>query len=377
MPSNAMIPGGSTGEEPRRPAGSAPRPAMRVTATGKKGSKQEKSLMRTAAGGFFAQQTVSLVSKQAFDQSGNLTPTAENWLTRAVTVQRPLVLANLRRLRKKHPTLSNRQMARELDKEFLRVMTGSGAAIGATAAVPAVGTVAALGLSAFATGGFLETSAVYAQSIAELSGISTEEPERAQYLVMAVMLGEEGRKLLGELSEQVDGRGIGPYSSLVPLTSLAGSTGVGGTVANQLKRHFIRRFFFRQGTSMFARAIPFGIGAVVGGAANRMLAKQIVTTAHRTFGDLPEETPQALIEDMRRALDREKLRADRRERRDRKKELRGEQKAARQDRREEISGRRRQLKVEEADRRVEKAQRRLEKAQQARKARDSSGPVES
>ncbi len=361
MASKDMIPGGASVERPAVPAS---RPAKQ-----RKRAKQNKSLMRTAAGGFFAQQTVSLVSKQAFDENGNLTPSAESWLTRAVTVQRPLVLANLRRLRKKHPTLSNRQMARELDKEFMRVMTGSGAAIGATAAVPAVGTVASLGLSAFATGGFLETSAVYAQSIAELSGISTEDPERAQYLVMAVMLGEEGRKLLGELSEQADGRGVGPYSSLVPMNSLAGSTGMGGIIANQLKRHFIRRFFVRRGTSMVARAIPFGIGAVVGGAANRMLAKQIVTTAHKTFGELPEETPRALIEDMRRALDREKLRADRRERRGKKKELKSEQKAIRQERRDEIRGRRRQLKVEEADRRVERAQRRLEKAQQARQGR--------
>lgn len=357
MASKDMIPGGAQGQPQSRPA--APRKQRR--------GGREKPLMRTAASGFFAQQAVSMVSKQAFDENGNLTPSAESWLTRAVTVQRPLVLANLRRLRKKHPTLSNRQMARELDKEFMRVMTGSGAAIGATAAVPAVGTVASLGLSAFATGGFLETSAVYAQSIAELSGISTEDPQRAQYLVMAVMLGEEGRKLLGELSEQADGRGVGPYSSLVPMNSLAGSSGMGGIIANQLKRHFIRRFFVRQGTSMFARAIPFGIGAVVGGAANRVLAKQIVTTAHRTFGELPEETPQALIEDMRRALDRERLRADRRERRERRKELKGEQKAVRKERRDEVRDRRRQLKVEEADKRVERAQRRLEKAQKARR----------
>ncbi len=59
--------------------------------------------MRTAASGFFAQQAVSMVSKQAFDESGNLTPSAESWLTRAVTVQRPLVLANLRRCARSIP----------------------------------------------------------------------------------------------------------------------------------------------------------------------------------------------------------------------------------------------------------------------------------
>lgn len=286
-----------------------------------KKSSVNGKLMRTAATGFFTQQTVSMVKGHAFDDSGQLTPRAEGWLTRAVTVQRPLVLANLRRLRKAHPSLSNRQLAAQLDKEFVRGMTGGGALIGATAAVPAVGTVTSLGLSTAATGSFLEACALYAQSIAELSGISTADPERAKLLVMGVMLGEQGRQLLGELSQQAGGKGAGPFSSLVPLDSFAGSSGMSGLVVNQIKRQFVRRFFIRSGTSMFARAIPFGIGMVVGGAANHRLASQIVKSAHKTFAELPEQTPAALVSDMRRALERERLRAERKERRGRKREI--------------------------------------------------------
>lgn len=334
MSSRSMIP--SDGSE-QRGAAEQRTTGRRSTGRGKKGRGRKgrgrkPTLMRTAAAGLATQQAVGVVSRRAFDEHGQLTPTAESWLTRAVTVQRPIVLANLRRLRKANPTLTNRQLAQQLDKEFSRLMTGSGALIGATAAVPAVGTVASLGISAAATGGFLETCALYAQSIAELSGVSTEDPTRAQALVMGVMLGEEGRKLLGELNDQAGGRGSGPYSTLVPLSSLSSSSGVGGVVFNQLKKQFVRRFFVRHGTSMVARAIPFGIGAVVGGAANRVLARQIIKTAHRTFGELPEETPKPLVEDMRRALEREQHRADRRERRDRKKDLKSEQKQIRQER---------------------------------------------
>ncbi|GAB3190327.1 hypothetical protein GCM10027061_14090 [Nesterenkonia suensis] len=319
--------------------------------------------MRGAAAGFFGRQALSLVSRQTFDDDGRLTPAAESFLTRAVTVQRPLVMANLRHLRKNHPTLNNRQLARQLDKEFVRVMTGTGAAIGATAAIPSVGTVASLGLSAAATGGFLETSALYAQSVAELSGVSTEDPERAQLLVMGIMLGEEGRQLLGELSEQVDGRGLGPFATLVPMRALSSSSSVGGLVVDQIKRQFVKRFFIRQGTTMVARAIPFGIGAVVGGAANHVLAKQIVRTAHRTFGELPEDTPPAVVEDMRRALDREKHRADRRERRLKKKELRAERRSAQKEHRGDRAERRRELKRERARRRIDRAEKDLQKAQ--------------
>ncbi|GAA1811453.1 hypothetical protein [Nesterenkonia flava] len=295
---------------------------------GKKASGGQSSLMRSAATSYVATKGISLVSKQAFNEDGTLTPSAETFLTRAVTVQRPIVLANLRRLRKAHPTLTNRQLAHQLDKEFKRSMTGGGALIGATAAVPAVGTIASLGISTLATSSFLELSALYAQSVAELSGVTTENPDRAKLLVMGIMLGEEGRKLLAELSDQAGGRGTGPYGSLVPMNSLASgaaaSSSMAGLIVDQLKRQFIKRFFIRQGTSMVGRALPYGIGAVVGGTANRALAKQIIASAHKTFGELPEETPPSLVEDFKRGLEREKQRADRKERRLKKKELKAQ-----------------------------------------------------
>ncbi|WP_146340205.1 hypothetical protein [Nesterenkonia sp. NBAIMH1] len=295
------------------------------------------SVLRSAAGGYAAAKGLSMVSRKTFSEDGRLTPTAEEWLTRAVTVQRPVVLANLRRLRKAHPTHTNRQLAHELDREFKRTLTGSGAAIGATAAVPGVGTAAALGISAAATGGFLELCALYAQSMAELSGITTEDPQKAKLLVMGVMLGDDGRKLLAELNAQAGGKGAGPISSMVPLSSWgsasAGSSTMGNLVANQLKRQFLKRFFVRQGSSMFARAIPFGIGAAVGGLGNRALGSRVIDSAHKTFGELPEGTPAALVADFRRGLERDKHRAERRERRQRRKALKAEGRSERAQRR--------------------------------------------
>lgn len=305
-------------------------PARRSKQQKHAAKKRSRPLVRTAATGYLASKSFSVLSKHAFNEDGSLTPAAEGWLTRAVTVQRPVVLANLRRMRKAHPSLTNRQLATQLDKEFKRSMAGGGALIGATAAVPGVGTATSLGISALATGSFLEICALYAQSIAELSGISTADPQRAKLLVMSVMLGEEGRRLLGELSEQAGGRGAGPVASMVPLAGslnvAAGSSSMGTFVADQIKRQFVRRFFIRQGTTMLGRAIPFGIGAVVGGVGNRALAGQIVRSTHKTFGELPEQTPQALVDDFKRGLERDRLRADRKERRELKSALKSEAK---------------------------------------------------
>ncbi|WP_147104361.1 hypothetical protein [Nesterenkonia populi] len=329
MAPKSIIPFRGGDDEPLA-ANPAPKAAQKKQAS--------NSVLRSAATGYAAAKGVSFVSQQAFTEDGSLTPAAEDWLTRAVTVQRPVVLANLRRLRKAHPTHTNRQLAYELDKEFKRTMTGSGAAIGATAAVPGVGTVASLSISAAATGGFLELCAIYAQSMAELSGITTEDPQKAKLLVMGVMLGEDGRKLLSELNTQAGGQGAGPIGSMVPLSSWgassAGSSTMASLVANQIRKQFLRRFFVRQGSSMFARAIPFGIGAVVGGATNRALSSRVVETAHKTFGQLPEETPASLVEDFRRGLEREKHRTERKERRHRKKALKAEGRAQRRERKE-------------------------------------------
>ncbi|TLP74338.1 hypothetical protein [Nesterenkonia sphaerica] len=297
--------------------------------------KAPRPVLRSAAGGFLAAKSVALVSRQAFTEDGQLTPSAEVWLTRAVTVQRPLVLRNLRRLRKAHPTLTNRELAERLDKEFTRSMTGGGALIGASAAVPGVGTVTSMGLSVVATGGFLEMCALYAQSKAELAGITTEDPQRAQLLVMGIMLGEEGRQLLGELSAQAQGRGAGPIASIAPMGNAAvgsaGASTVSQLLGNQLRKQFVRKFFLRRGTSIAARAVPFGIGAVIGGVGNRVLARQITSSARAAFGELPEETPPALVEDFRRGLLRERQRADRKQRRVRKRELKASTQAQRKE----------------------------------------------
>ena len=81
--------------ETRPGAPSASRPSRSL----KKQQKRSRPLIRTAATGYLTTKSVALVSKQAFNEDGSLTPAAEGWLTRAVTVQRPVVLANLRRSR--------------------------------------------------------------------------------------------------------------------------------------------------------------------------------------------------------------------------------------------------------------------------------------
>ncbi|MCU1515987.1 MAG: hypothetical protein JWQ75_708 [Pseudarthrobacter sp.] len=231
-----------------------------------------------------------------FDAEGKPKPGVHNMLLRAVEIQRPLVLAYIRRVQRKQPHASAAQLAVRIERDYLAAVTGGGAIVGATAVVPGVGTVASLGLSAAATVGFLEATALYATSLAELHGIRLTNPEKASTMVMAIMLGEEGTALLGTLSGQAmsQGGGVGATKAWgnVLSKSLPGSGF--GAVRNRIQKAFLKNLLKRQGTALFGRALPFGIGAVVGGAGNLMMGRAVVANAKEAFGPMPDTIPGEL-----------------------------------------------------------------------------------
>lgn len=230
----------------------------------------------------------------AFDAEGKPRPGLHNMLLKAVDVQRPVVLANIRRLQKRHPQATAAEVARKLERDYLAAVSGGGAAVGATAVVPGIGTAASLGLSAVATVGFLEATALYATSLAELHGIRLINPEKASTMVMALMLGEEGTTLLSTLSGQARGNGSNATKSLSATLSRAIPGANFGPVRGQIQKMFLRSLVKRQGTAFFGRALPFGIGAVVGGAGNLMMGRAIVANAKEAFGPLPDTIPGEL-----------------------------------------------------------------------------------
>ena len=80
---------------------------------------------------------------------------------------------------------------------------------------------------------------------------------------------------------------------------VSGSAGVSEVLFNQMKRMFIKRFIVRQGAGMLGRVVPFGVGAVVGGLANRVMGKGVVRAAQNLFGPLPATIPGALASELK------------------------------------------------------------------------------
>jgi hypothetical protein len=62
----------------------------------------------------------------------------------------------------------------------------------------------------------------------------------------------------------------------------------------RMLKYFINRYTVRRGALMFGKMLPVGIGAVVGGAGNRMVGKKIVRNAGQAFGVPPARWPGTL-----------------------------------------------------------------------------------
>jgi hypothetical protein len=217
------------------------------------------------------------------DDLGWLVDTLDNILG----VQRPLVVNHLRSLRRRRPDLTPEQVIRRLERQYLAAVTGGGAAVGATAVAPGVGTIAALGLTVAETVVFLEASAFFAQAVTEVHGIPVEDPERAKALVMGLMLGSGGEALVKRVAEQSLGRGASGSAYWGELITSSLPAGMMGQLVDFLRRGFMKRITRNTGASMLGRALPFGIGAVVGGAGNNILGRQVVGATRDAFGPAP------------------------------------------------------------------------------------------
>ncbi len=235
-----------------------------------------------------ARKSTPLLSSTGGTPQGGALPTGfVRGFDRVLAIHRPAVLAHIRSIRRRNPEASPEQIIRILEKRYLAAVTTGGAAVGATAVIPGVGTGITLALSGMETAGFLEATALFTQSVSEVHGIAVEDPERARALVMTMMLGREGSDLVRQLAGQVAGSGTARTTYWGELVTNSLPRAVLGPLTDRLKSLFLRQFATRGGASLIGKALPFGIGAVIGGAGNRILGNKVMHTSRIAFGPPP------------------------------------------------------------------------------------------
>lgn len=218
----------------------------------------------------------------------------ERGIDLVLAIQRPIVLAHLRGIRRRVPNATPDQLVRILERRYLTAVTTGGAAVGATAVIPGISTGITLALSGVETAGFLEATALFAQSVAEVHGIPVENPDRARALVMTLMLGREGVDLVRQFAGQASGSGPARNVFWGELITNSMPKALMGTVVERLRHVFIRQFAVRGGAGIIGKAIPFGIGAAIGGTGNHLLGRKVLQQSRLAFGPPPPVLPAAL-----------------------------------------------------------------------------------
>lgn len=206
-------------------------------------------------------------------------------LVRAGTgVQAPLAAKYVDRLRRKHPERTPADIERGLQWRYLGAVTASGTIAGLSAAVPGVGTLVGLAASGVESVFFMEASALYAVSVGELRGMRSMRPEQRRALVVAVVLGEGGAQLLGKGAAQ---------SAKDWASAVADKLPVVRSIDNPMARKFVVGFIAKRGALLFGRALPMGLGAIIGGTGNYALGRVVLANAERTFESAPATWPAA------------------------------------------------------------------------------------
>jgi len=92
-------------------------------------------------------------------------------------------------IRRKNPHASPEQVIAILSSTFKKLLQSTGGAVGASAAIPAVGTTTALVLTAADLSAFFAAASMYSLAVAEVHGIDTDDPDRRKALLLATVLG--------------------------------------------------------------------------------------------------------------------------------------------------------------------------------------------
>lgn len=206
-------------------------------------------------------------------------------LDKAIGLQTPLVRKNIVRARQRNPEATPAEVVRTLERMYVSALAGSGAAVGATAAAPAVGTGVALALSAGEAFSSLELSTLFVLSVAEVHGVRLDEIERRRTLVMGILLGQSGSStIVGKVAERT-----GQHWAPARRQGAHGDAETDQRHPGQELHHQVRH---QAGHHRARPVAPFGIGAVIGGGANATVAALAVRAARRAFGPAPQSWPE-------------------------------------------------------------------------------------
>lgn len=169
----------------------------------------------------------------------------------------------------------------EITRAFAREMAAVGAAVGATAAVPGAGAVTLVGTTAVELGWFTARAGDLILSIAATHGHTSGSVEQRRAWILSVLaFGDTAAAGFTRVAGEV-GKGLGKRATgRVPAETLR-------AINRTLGRTIVTKYGTKRGAVALGRALPFGIGAVIGGSANYVFVRAVARQANTFFRLLP------------------------------------------------------------------------------------------
>ena len=167
---------------------------------------------------------------------------------------------------------------------FARELGAIGAATGALAAVPTVGGAVVITGSFAEFGYFTFRSSELVLTIGALHGHTdaTIEEQRA-WLLCVLAFGDGASKAFTKLAGEL-GKGLGKKTvEKIPMTTLRAINAAAG-------RTIVTKYGTKRGVIALGRALPVGIGSVIGGGANYGNTRLLGRYANKFFAELPYRT---------------------------------------------------------------------------------------
>ena len=201
----------------------------------------------------------------------------ERALDKAIAIPAALIEERVARMRRDRPGADAAELVEMAGARFRRDAGLSSGAVGASAAIPAIGTGAAAALTVGQSAAFIASAVTYVLTVAEIQGVHVVDTERRRALVLSALLGKEG-------SEAVQGQlGLSSMFWAAQLLMQMPLPSVKSINAHLIKR-VAKRSAAKGGALALGRLLPFGIGAAIGWSGGRALANQVIEGAQAALG---------------------------------------------------------------------------------------------
>jgi hypothetical protein len=210
------------------------------------------------------------------EQDGDGPGRALQALDMAIAAAGKLARNRVNALRRANPHLTDAQLLKKINVAFSSSVTSTGAATGAVAAAPGVGTLVGLVAAGGDASWFLTAAAGYVLAVAELRGVHARDFEHQRALVLMVLAGGGGSTFFSRAAART-GPHLGKIvTNAVPLSTIR-------SINRTLGADFVTKYGTKRGIVAIGKVAPFGIGLVIGASGNLLMARSVITSTTVMF----------------------------------------------------------------------------------------------